>query len=346
MAAGALQVGRGPPRALSLLARQWFLAGLFVAALLGCLFPSLGEALRAGVSWLVAAVMFLSGFTMAPRNLVRQARDPRGALIAFVSVYLAAPLLGLLLARLLAPPSSAPEFVEAVMVLAAQAGTISSAIALTLVAGGNGELALINTLVTNLSTAVMTPLAIKLTIGAEVRFDFTTMAGSLAVTVLAPVVGGFLTRASLKRFAGYRPGPGALKGARTVSQCFILLFVVVGFGRAAPRLSREPYLAARFLGLALLLHAALLGLNWLLSRAARLDPPSRAAVIFTGSQKTLPNGIYTAEQFFPTNPYAALPVVIYHVLQLIVDTALVPILRSRAMIANGVANGADRQGTK
>jgi predicted Na+-dependent transporter len=341
---GSVQAGGVPSRALGRLARQWFLMGLFAAALLGCLFPAAGEALRAGIPYLVAAVMFLSGFTMGPRNLVRQARDPRGILIAFSSVYLAAPLLGMLLARLFAPARSGPEFLEAVMVLASQAATISSAIALTLVAGGNGELALINTLVTNLSTVVMTPLAIKLTIGAEIRFEFSAMAQSLAATVLAPVVGGLFARACLQGLAGYRPGARTLRGARTVSQCFILIFVVVGFGRAAPRLSEEPALAARFLALALVLHAALLALTWMLSRAALLDPRSRAAVIFTGSQKTLPNGIYTAEKFFPSNPYAALPMVIYHVLQLIVDTALVPLLASRIAEGNRAGEHPRTQG--
>jgi predicted Na+-dependent transporter len=170
---------------------------------------------------------------------------------------------------------------------------------------------------------------LKATIGAEVRFDFSAMVLSLAATVLAPVLAGLLLRAALSRVAGYRPGQSALSGARFAAQSCIWLFVVVGFGRAAPRLAAEPALAARFLLVAAILHGALIALTWALSTLAGLDSPSRTAVVLSGSQKTLPNGIFTAEKFFPSNPYASLPTVIYHVLQLVADTCLVALLAKR-----------------
>ena len=41
------------------------------------------------------------------------------------------------------------------------------------------------------------------------------------------------------------------------------------------------------------------------------------------------NGIYLWEKFFGDNPIGALPLVIYHLIQLIVDTLLVPIFEKR-----------------
>jgi len=312
---------------MSLLRNYWFLMALGVAVALGCLFPAQGQSIRASIPYFVGTVMFLSGLTIDARNLLRQMRDPRGVLIAFGSIYLVAPLVGILLARLLAPPESAPEFTQGIMVLSAQAGTIASALALTLLAGGNRELALLNTLLTNLSTALCTPLILKLSIGKEVEFEYLGMLASISRTVLAPVLAGLLIRSTLERVAGYRPGRRSLQVARIVSQCIILVFIFAGFARAAPKLGGELPMVIRFLAAAVLLHAMLLVVNLILARLVRLDLPSRAAVLFTGSQKTLPNGILIAEEFFPQNPYAALPLILHHALQLVVDTALANWLR-------------------
>ena len=72
----------------------------------------------------------------------------------------------------------------------------------------------------------------------------------------------------------------------------------------------------------------------LVSGMLKLSWPDRTAVILCGSQKTLPNGIYIWSHFFPTNPYGAVPLVLYHLFQLIVDTLLV----SKLEKLNGVKN--------
>ena len=53
-----------------------------------------------------------------------------------------------------------------------------------------------------------------------------------------------------------------------------------------------------------------------------MPPEKRTAVILCGSQKTLPNGIYIWTKFFAANPYGALPLSLYHVVQLLIDTLL------------------------
>ena len=55
------------------------------------------------------------------------------------------------------------------MIVAAQASTIASAPALTLVAGGNQALALLITLSSNLMTSLVTPLLLRWTVGTVVR---------------------------------------------------------------------------------------------------------------------------------------------------------------------------------
>jgi BASS family bile acid:Na+ symporter len=282
---------------VALLRRHWFLWGLLAAVALGWSFPQAGAAIQGALPLLVAAVMAISGFTIDLGDLLRQARQLRGVAIGFVAVYLAAPAAGLLWARLFAPAAGGEEFVESVAILSAQAGTLSA-------------------------TVFMTPLVLRATAGREVRFESGQMVLSLVETVLLPVAAGLFLRVALERRVGYRPGLSALGAARAAAQSIILLFALVGFSRAAGRLSREPVLVLRFLGVDVALHATLLLLTWAASRAARLDPADRPAVLFTGSQKTLPNGIFVAEKFFPENPSAALPLVLYHLLQLVADTLL------------------------
>jgi predicted Na+-dependent transporter len=61
----------------------------------------------------------------------------------------------------------------------------------------------------------------------------------------------------------------------------------------------------------------------------RMDSGTGTALVFCGSQKTLPNGIYLWQHFFSENPIGALPLALYHLIQLIADTLLVPFLGRR-----------------
>ena len=124
--------------------------------------------------------------------------------------------------------------------------------------------------------------------------------------------------------------PTAADGAKSAFrpllfiQFIILMFVYTGFSAATGQLSQDKDLVLRFFAACALLHLVLLGANTLLSGALKLQWPDRTALILCGSQKTLPNGIYVWSNFFATNPYGAVPLVLYHLFQLLVDTLLVP----------------------
>ena len=111
---------------------------------------------------------------------------------------------------------------------------------------------------------------------------------------------------------------------RIIPQFIILMFVYAGFSAATGQLSLDKSIVLRFFAACALLHLSLLGVNTLLSGALKLQWPDRTALILCGSQKTLPNGIYIWNTFFVSNPYGAVPLVLYHLFQLIVDTLLVP----------------------
>jgi sodium/bile acid cotransporter 7 len=306
--------------------RHWFLVGLALVAVAGFAAPSAGVALREtrfALPLLTAASLFLSGVTLETRGIGR-GLEFRGLALGLASIYLVAPLAAAALAHLLGPPLGAPGsegryFFEAMMIVAAQATTIASAPALTLVAGGDQALALSITLASNLATSFVTPTILRFTVGTQVAFPIGRMIREDAIVVLAPVLTGIV----LGRFAGRGIAP--LRPAIVAaSQAIILVFVYTGTSAAGAHLSQTPRTIATFLATAATLHLFLLAWNARASRWLGLPPASRTAVVLCGSQKTLPNGIYLWDTFFPANPHGALALVCYHVFQLVVDGLLLP----------------------
>jgi sodium/bile acid cotransporter 7 len=307
--------------------RYWFLLGMATAIAVGMTLPEGGAWLReSGVVLpaLVAFTLLMSGFTLDTSRLLGQAANVRAIALTLSTTYVVAPALAYLCALLFGPPVDGPDsagahFLEATMISAAQAGTLASALALTAVARGDQELALVLTVLSNALTAVLTPLVLRLSIGEEVSFPVVEMMGRMSLVVIAPVILGQLLRRVL-----WSRAARVLPVVRILPRLIILAFLYTGFSAAASHLLAEPLLAAQFLGAGALLHILLLVWTYTASTALRFSANARVAIVLCGSQKTLPNGIYLWEQFFRTNPYGALPLVLYHVFQLVVDTLIVP----------------------
>jgi len=210
------------------------------------------------------------------------------------------------------------------MIMAAQASSLASALALTVLSRGNQELALIFTLLSSSLTVVLTPLVLQLSIGASVEIPLGQMILKMLLVVVMPVALG----QALRRFLWAEAKP-LLKGIRLVPQLIILVFVYSGFSVATGQISGNADIVLRIVALSALLHAFLLAWNYCVSVLLRMDSGTGTALVFCGSQKTLPNGIYLWQHFFSENPIGALPLALYHLIQLIADTLLVPFLERR-----------------
>ena len=260
----------------------------------------------------------IAGFTMDTSSLVKQATNFHAIIPVLLSIYFISPALAYCLSVWLAPAGN-ENFLPAMMIMSAQAGSLASAIALTMMAGGNRELALICTLLSNSLTFLLTPFILDLSIGADVDFHVSQMMLRMAYMVLLPIAIGQLLRPFLwERTESIRPF------IRIVPQFIILMFVYTGFASGAQQLQGAPQIVLRFFVACAILHLGLLGWNYFLSGWLRFGWPDRTAIILSGSQKTLPNGIYVWSNFFSGNPYGAVPLVLYHLFQLLVDTLLVP----------------------
>ena len=293
--------------------------------------PGPGNIIKANgyvIPVLVGIMLGIAGFTMDTSKLVEQSSNFRAIVPVLVSTYILAPLVAYGLSQALAPESD-ENFLPAMMIMAAQAGSLASAIALTLMAGGNRELALICTLISNGFTVLLTPFVLELSIGTKVAFPISEMIARMALVILLPVAVGQLLRPIF-----WERARRAHDFIRIIPQFIILMFVYTGFSAATGQLSQDKDLVLRFFAACALLHLVLLGANTLLSGALKLQWPDRTALILCGSQKTLPNGIYIWNTFFVSNPYGAVPLVLYHLFQLIVDTLLVPFFEKRNPVSH------------
>ena len=277
----------------------------------------------------VGIMLGVAGFTMDTSSLVKQAANFRAVVPVLVSIYIFCPVAAYGLAKLLSPQGN-QHFLPAMMIMAAQAGSLASAIALTMMSGGNRELALICTLLSNGLTFLLTPFILELSIGTQVEFPVGKMMLRMVYMVLVPIAVGQLLRQYIwDKTEPIRPF------IRIVPQFIILMFVYAGFASGAAQLQKDSDIVLRFLTACALLHVILLGLNFAISGALGFKWPERTAIILSGSQKTLPNGIYIWSNFFSANPYGAVPLVLYHLFQLLVDTLLVPKFEKKNPAAEG-----------
>tara|TARA_B100000902_G_scaffold397812_1_gene462691 strand:- start:483 stop:1475 length:993 start_codon:yes stop_codon:yes gene_type:complete len=307
-------------------ARYWFLVMLVLMIPFGIWFPEGGKTIKS-TGWvtptLVGIMMGISGFTLNTSKLQSQAANLGAIGLVLISIYFIAPLTAYCLAIILQPENN-PHFLSAVMILAAQASSLASALALTVLSRGNQEIALIFTLLSSSLTVIMTPLILKLSLGANVEFPVVNMTLKMLQVVILPVVLGQIAR----RFLWKKSQPFII-GIRFAPQMIILVFVYSGFSVATGQIQGNTEIVLRITLISALLHIILLIWNYSMCLLLRFNSATSTAVVFSGSQKTLPNGIYLWEKFFGDNPIGALPLAIYHLIQLVVDTLLVPFFENR-----------------
>ncbi len=321
------------------LAKSWFLIALLV------LLPG-GMACGGLVSegWRVAtagrvqpaattmAVLFLMSFTLDGGRLRESFRAPRPVLWGTLVNIGLLPLL----AWPLAMSHGRADFSLGLMIAAAVPCTLATASVSTRQAGGNDAVSLLVTLLTNIVGVVLTPLWLEWSLSTDSNIDTAPIIQSLALTVLLPTVAGQLARRvpSLGQFAIARKFHIGI-----VAQCLVLLIVTKTSVEAGGRLQSQSEwptgfdfarLAVECAGL----HVVAMVIAEYGGRALGLPQLDRIATVFAGSQKTLPVGLLLTAMPAVTGdrtlPFVTFPILLFHAVQLVVDTAVADrMIRSR-----------------
>jgi sodium/bile acid cotransporter 7 len=313
------------------LTRRWFLIALLLSVTLAGLRP---EWLWPVTRWLaprlvVAPALFLMAWGLESRSLFRALARPLPALWAIFVSYGLVPSCAWLAGHLL----TEPDLRVGLLIVASVPCTLASAVLWTRLAGGSEATALLVVLLTTGTSWLVTTAWLFLATGLAVRMEPADLMRDLALVLVVPVGLGQLLRALppvVQVVTRYRAVLGV------VSQALVLAIIL----RAAVDVSLS--VRARVVGVtaaALLLAAVLcLGIHltalvtgWWGSRVCGFDRPDRIAVAFACSQKTLPVALFLFDAHYKdAYPLAVVPLVVYHVGQLVLDTFVADGLRGSA----------------
>jgi sodium/bile acid cotransporter 7 len=322
-----------------LVKKRWFLMLLAIGLTLAAVWPDTLEPVTRVIPPLaiVAPALFLMALGLDSRSLYEAVLRPWPALWAVAISYGFVPSLGWFAGHTLL----APEFAVGLMISASVPCTLASAALWTRMAGGREATALLVTLLTTSTSWLATTAWLKLGTGTQVHVDTATMMVDLLKALVVPVGLG-----QMCRLIGLlaRTATAHKKALGVVSQ--LLIFVIILKAAVDVRLkmgSESTGLGAGLVTVALVCvgtHLTALAAGWWSSKGFGFDRPNQIAVAFACSQKTLPVALYLFEAHFQATPLAIVPLVLYHVGQLTVDTFIADRLVDKPAVSTDVASEA------
>jgi sodium/bile acid cotransporter 7 len=306
----------------ALLGKHWFLILLTLG--LGAALAAPGALHPVTAYWEprinVALSLFLMAWTMPTRSLVEEVRWPYASLWAISLSYGLVPASAWLLGRF------SPDDVSVGLILASAVPcTLSSAILWTRMAGGNEATALLTVMGTVFTSWLLTTAWLYWLTGAAIELNVQAMALDLVLSLILPVLAGQALRFS-SRCAQFAQDHKLLLGV--VSQCCILTIVLKAGVTVGVKLHEgvATHAAPIFLwsiALAVSLHLIALASGLWTSRWIGFDRGRQIAVAFSASQKTLPLSLMLYEEYFKEKfPFAVMPLLFYHIGQLLLDTVI------------------------
>jgi sodium/bile acid cotransporter 7 len=191
-------------------------------------------------------------------------------------------------------------------------------------AKGNEATALLVTLLTIATSWLTTTGWLIVASGTDVTIGLGNLMFGLFLVLVLPVGIGqsFQAFAPLARFAvKNRNGLGV--ASQILVFCIIFRAAVEVFDKLESGSAPVPIASISAVAAAcLLVHLIGLVAGFWTSRAMRFDRPNQIAVAFACSQKSLPVALFLYQTYFQSYPLAVIPMAIYHVGQLIVDTLI------------------------
>lgn len=324
------------------LAKRWFLLAMLAGIGLAFLRPDWlrPAADRLHPLWVVGSALFLMSWGLETRRLLQALARPWPAVWAIVISYTVVPGFGWLAGWL--QPND--DFRIGLLISASAPCTLASAVLWTRMAGGNEATAMLSIILGTGTSWIAT----TAWLGPAVSGNSGTMMVSLLLVLVLPVALGQLSRA----VPGVAAGVSRYQGLNSVASRLLVLSIIV---LAAVDVAGQLRVEASELTVGALLttavlsvaaHLAALFAGFWSARALRFDRGDGIAVAFACSQKTLPVSLYLYHAYFKQQyPLALVPVVFYHVGQLVVDTFIADWLLepARATSPPPAANGATNE---
>lgn len=289
--------------------------GLVVVIALGLAFPAPGRFMKPFnlTAVMVILTFAINGYQARFSELGMDWRIARAGVFIVLSSLVLGPFLGLWLSEAL---GLSGILAAGLIITCAMPCTLASATVVTEISGGNIIWALFMTVGLNLCGIFIAPFTIKACLTVDdVSISAGMLLGKLLLLVLVPFVIGVVARRVIRK---------SLHGAIAFSPTIFILYMVwVAVAYSAMSLRALPL--SRFALVAsgcLAAHSLLLVVNTLGGYALWLRAPERKALIFTGSQKTLPLSISVIAALGERFEEAMIVCVIFHFGQVMLDSLL------------------------
>ncbi|MFE6237178.1 bile acid:sodium symporter family protein [Cellulosimicrobium sp. NPDC057862] len=308
-----------------------FVVTLLVVLVLGLVVPVGPGAQRVvdAVADVAVTVLFLVyGMRLSTREVWAGLRNWRlqGGILA--ATYVAFPVLGLVTAWAIEPLVGAP-LAAGVLYLSLLPSTVQSSVAFTSVARGNVAGAICGATVSNVAGMVITPLLVLWLMsgpGGAAGADGPTGGLGGLRTVLVQLLLPFVVGQLLQPWVGdwVRARRWLTLGVDRGTILVVVFGAVAAASSAGVWSSVSGWSIVALLVVSALVLAAMLALTWWGGAALRLSTEDRIALLMCGSKKSLATGLPMASVLFPVAVagVVAVPVIVFHQLQLVVCAVL------------------------
>ena len=242
-----------------------------------------------------------------------------------------------------------PDFTIGLMIACSTPCTLAACSVWTRKAGGNDAVSLLTTLTTNTACFIVAPLwltaasslaasslaASSLTAASSepINIDVYKLAGKLIFVVLIPTIAGQLIRQPAKSEEFARENKTAIG---VIAQSSILFLVFLSACAGGVKLQQQGDISTQLAGIVVVwlscvaIHLTALTVAWFGGRLFGFERKDRIGAAFSGSQKTLPIGVYLATDqttfggpaafLGQAVPFAVFTMLMFHASQLLLDT--------------------------
>ena len=259
--------------------------------------------------------MFISGLSLSLENVTGSFKNYKIIIFSACTSFVIFPAVSYLLGKVFFT-NTYDAFVGAA-IISTQATTVTSAIVLTMAANANVPLAIIITVINNFTSAFLSPVLLKIVLSMDkgIEFDVLGMILNLFMVLVVPIVLAQLCKLFLKGFVSFI-SPWRKKIANFV----VLMFVLIGSSNAAAEVMKSMKLLVLVLIFSAVLHMLLLLVCYVFSKAARVSKENLPPLLFCSSQKTMTTSTMIWGNYFSQYTVAPIVIVIYHLVQLVIDT--------------------------
>lgn len=300
------------------LRKQWFFVGIAAIIALAFSMPDIGRWVRTYsiLNIGISLAFFITGLTLETSSIAGHLKHFKPPVAAMISSLLLFPLLSWLLAT----PSLPAEFVIGVCIIATAPVTVASGTVMTAIGRGNVTLSLFICVLGNFLALFTIPFSLSLLISIETNIELPVfkMLYGLFTTILVPTVLGQLIRPFIKnKLEPYK------RIFSIFQQIVVLLIIFNAVASSTDKIIQTGVSVILVGGFMFILHSIILAMNYGISKSIRLDRASTVAFTIHTSQKTLTvSYLVWAEYFAADYPMALIPGILYHLIQMIMDTVV------------------------